>query len=48
MIYHLALASGMTIVERHSHTLDLNRADAAEIAQGYKDLRLASGARTPW
>lgn len=47
MIYHLALASGMEIIERHNHTLDLYEENKrysplgadASVVYGYKDIR---------
>lgn len=47
MLYHLALETGMEIVERHNHTLDLYEEDKrytplgadASVVYGYKDLR---------
>ena len=47
MIYHLALVSGMEIIERHNHSLDLYEEDKrytplgadASVVYGYKDIR---------
>lgn len=47
MLYHLALETGMEIVERHNHTLDLYQEDKrytplgadASVVYAYKDLR---------
>lgn len=47
MIYHLALITGMEIIERHNHTIDLYEEDKrytplgsdATVVYGYKDLR---------
>lgn len=48
MLYHLALQAGMTIVERHNHSIDIYTPETrftplgsdATVAYGYKDLRL--------
>ena len=47
ILYHLALETGMEIIERHNHTLDLYEEDKrytplgadATVVYGYKDLR---------
>ncbi len=47
MLYHLALETGMEIIERHNHTIDLYAEDKrytplgtdATVVYGYKDLR---------
>lgn len=48
MLYHLGLASGLTIVERHAHSIDIYKEEErftplgadATVVWGYKDLRL--------
>lgn len=48
LIYHLALQSGLDIVERHAHSIDIYREDErftplgsdATVVWGFKDLRL--------
>ena len=48
MVYHLALLAGLTIVERHSHSIDIYEEDQrftplgadATVVWGFKDLRL--------
>jgi vancomycin resistance protein VanW len=48
ILYHLALQAGMTIVERHNHSVDIYTPETrftplgsdATVAYGYKDLRL--------
>lgn len=48
ILYHLALQAGMTIVERHNHSIDIYTPETrftplgsdATVAYGYKDLRL--------
>jgi vancomycin resistance protein VanW len=48
MVYHLALLAGLTIVERHAHSLDIYEEDQrftplgadATVVWGFKDLRL--------
>jgi vancomycin resistance protein VanW len=48
MLYHLALQAGMTIAERHNHSIDIYTPETrftplgsdATVAYGYKDLRL--------
>ncbi|NOQ74020.1 MAG: vancomycin resistance protein [Crocinitomix sp.] len=55
MIYHLALVSGMEIVERHNHTLDLYKEDGrytplgsdATVVFGYKDIRFKNRTSSP-
>ena len=55
MVYHLALTTGMTILERHSHTLDLYAEDDrytplgadAAVVFGYKDLRFENSLDEP-
>lgn len=55
MIYHLALVSGMEIIERHNHTIDLYEEDKrytplgadATVVYGYKDLRFKNPLETP-
>jgi vancomycin resistance protein VanW len=55
MIYHLALVSGMEIVERHNHTLDLYKEDGrytplgadATVVYGYKDIRFKNTTSSP-
>ncbi len=56
MIYHLALVSGMEIVERHNHTLDLYKEDGrytplgadATVVFGYKDIRFKNTTSAPF
>ena len=48
MLYHLALQAGMTVLERHNHSIDIYTPETrftplgsdATVAYGYKDLRL--------
>lgn len=48
MLYHLALQAGMTVLERHNHSVDIYTPETrftplgsdATVAYGYKDLRL--------
>ncbi len=48
MVYHLALLGGLTVLERHSHSLDIYEEDQrftplgadATVVWGFKDLRL--------
>jgi vancomycin resistance protein VanW len=55
MIYHLALSTGMKIIERYSHTLDLYDEDTrytplgadAGVVFGYKDLRFENPLSAP-
>lgn len=55
MIYHLALVSGMEIIERFNHTLDLYTEDKrytplgadATVVYGYKDIRFKNCTNSP-
>ena len=55
IIYHLALLSGMEIIERHNHTIDLYKEDErytqigtdATVVFGYKDIRFRNSAKSP-
>ena len=55
LLYHLSLAAGLTIVERHPHSVDLYTEETrytplgadATTAYGYKDLRLLNNLEIP-
>jgi len=55
MLYHLALVSGLEILERHNHTLDLYEEDKrytplgadATVVYGYKDFRFKNNFDVP-
>ncbi|MDB5033145.1 MAG: Vancomycin B-type resistance protein VanW [Chlorobi bacterium] len=55
LLYHLALQSGLTVIERHPHTLDIYTEEErytplgsdAAVAYGFKDLRFVNTHRFP-
>jgi len=55
IIYHLALLSGLEIIERHNHTIDLYKEDErytpigtdATVVFGYKDIRFRNSTNSP-